>query len=165
MPAFRAGIYIQALTAPVTTSSPSPHSTPTLVQNHPESLSTPTKLSQLPAPAKMTSDPSLEAATNPQEPETKPEWTRPPDFDARLARVEASLPDRAGYATMSRDEQIAHFEARIAAVRKVFPEFPAPKFDAVAEGTNEEKGRWYVKVVDYGRLVRVGSPPLPLLFL
>lgn len=83
-----------------------------------------------------------------------PEWVRPPDFDARMARVTASVPyDAATFPTLSRAEQIAFYEAMMEGVRREFPDMPVGQVEG--KGKGEEGGGWIEMVVDFGRVVKV----------
>ncbi|KAK0738130.1 hypothetical protein B0T18DRAFT_239607 [Schizothecium vesticola] len=81
-----------------------------------------------------------------------PKWVRPPDFDARMARVTASIPyDAASFGTLSRAEQIAFYEATMDAVRKEFPDMPF----GVGQGGKEWEGKnWAEVAVDFGRVIK-----------
>lgn len=90
-----------------------------------------------------------------------PEWVRPPDFDARMARVTASLPyNGTTFSALSRAEQIAFYQASVDAVRKEFPDMPFG-MDQAGQGKGWEGKNWAEVVVDFGAVVKVCAPPPP----
>lgn len=105
------------------------------------------------APQALPAEPS--SSTIPAQPSNPaPEWIRPPDFDARMARVTASVPyDAATFPTLSRAEQIAFYSAMMEAVRREFPDMPVGQVEPKGE-----EGGWVEMVVDFGRVVKVCSP-------
>lgn len=91
-----------------------------------------------------------------------PEWVRPPDFDARMARVTASLPyNGTTFSALSRADQIAFYQASVDAVRKEFPDMPFG-MDQAGQGKGWEGKNWAEVVVDFGAVVKVCAPPPPV---
>ncbi|KAK1830962.1 hypothetical protein QBC39DRAFT_382747 [Podospora conica] len=107
------------------------------------------------APLPAATTPNQTDPNTPEQPaDPAPEWVRPPDFDARVARVRASVPyDPESFRTLSRADQIAFYEAMMDGMRKEFPDMPTPKNTDKWAGDGDGKS-WVEVTVDFSRVLR-----------